>query len=352
MGVFDGMLKEGENLIKNEQALDFEFLPKILPFRENEQRFIANSIKHLFMGRTGKNIVLHGPPGIGKTAAARHVLNELEEETDDVYALYINCWKSNTTYKILVDICDQLGYKFVQNKKTSELYKIVAQIINKKAAAFIFDEIDKVEDFDFLYAILEEIYKKSICLITNFKDAFVAGLDSRIKSRLLPEMLEFKQYNAKETTEILRQRSKYAFVDGCFEEDALLKVAEKTFEIKDIRTGLFLMRESALIAESKSQKNIKEEDVILAIAKLDGYTSKSDEELDDDSQLVLNVVREHSGEKIGTLFEYYQKEGGKSSYKTFQRKIENLDKNSFISTKKKSGLGGNTTIVEKKLTDF
>jgi cell division control protein 6 len=351
MGLFDNILREGESLIKNEEALDFEFLPKVLPFREKEQRFIADCIKPLFQHRNGRNVVMYGPPGIGKTAAARHVVKELEEQADDIYPIYINCWQNNTSYKVMVEICEHLGYRLVQNKKTVDLYKVVASMINKKSAAFIFDEIDKAEEYDFLYFILEDIYKKSICVITNFKE-WVVALDSRIKSRLMAEMLEFKQYDEHETREILKLRAGYAFPDGVWEEGSFERVAKKTYDIRDIRTGLFLMRESALIAEEQSRKKIVIADVEKAITKLENFTIKNSKELGEDTRFILAIVKENSGKKIGELYEIYQKKGGKHTYKTFQRKIDELDKGRFISTKKQKGTGGNTTIVEKKLTDF
>jgi len=351
MGLFDNMLSAGESLIKNEDALDFEFLPKVLPFREKEQRFIADSIKPLFQGRTGRNVVMFGPPGVGKTAAAKHVIRELEEKSDEICSIYINCWQSNSSYKILVDICEQLGYRLVQNKKTTDLYKIVMSMINKKTAAFVFDEIDKAEDYDFLYFILNDIYKKSVCVITNFPE-WLENLDTRIRSRLTPEVLEFKQYNEHETKEIMRQRMGYAFPEGIWEPAAFDRIAKKTFELKDIRTGLFLMREAALLAESQSKKKVSLVDIDKAIAKLAHFSVKKSEDLDDDSKFILQLVKDNSGKKIGELFKLYEEKGGKHSYKTFQRKIEELDDNSFISAKRQTGLGGNTTIVEKKLTDF
>ncbi len=351
MGLFDNMLREGESLIKNEEALDFEFLPKVLPFREKEQRFIAECIKPLFQKRNGRNVVMFGLPGIGKTAAARHVIKELEEQTDEIYPIYINCWQHNTTYKVLVEICENLGYRLVQNKKTADLYKVVASMINKKTAAFVFDEVDKAEDCDFLYFILEDIYKKSILLITNFRE-WINTLDSRIKSRLMPDVLEFRQYNKHETQEIMKLRAKYAFPEGVWDDAAFKTIADKTYELKDIRTGLFLMRESALIAEEQSKKKISSADVKKAVSKLEDFNIKSSAELEKDSRFILDIVKNHSGKKIGDLYKVYQDKGGKHSYKTFQRKITELDKNKFISTKKQKGSGGNTTIVEKKLTDY
>jgi archaeal cell division control protein 6 len=350
MGLFDDALSSGESLIRNEQALDYEFLPKLLPFRENEQHYLATCIKPLFTGRSGRNVLIHGVPGIGKTAATKAVLRELEDQTDEVYVVYTNCWTYNTSFKILTHICEELGYKFTQNKNTTELMKVITSIANKKAAVFVFDEVDKVEDFDFLYSILEEVFRKAVFLITNYK-SWLMELDERIKSRLTPELLEFRQYNAQETKEILKQRSEIAFHPTVWNVDAFDTVAKKAGEVKDIRAGLFIMKNAALEAESKSSKKITIDHVKTALARLDEFFVKNQEELEDDTRTILDLVTKTPGKKMGDLFSIYQKNGGKGSYKTFQRKIARLEQNRFISLEKSGGgAGGNTTIVNKNTT--
>ena len=352
MGLFDDVLKGNESLIKNEDALDYEFLPKLLPYREQEQKYLATCIKPIFQKRSGRNLLIHGAPGIGKTAAVRFLLRDLEEETDDIYPLYINCWQKNSTYKVLLEICEQVGYKFTQNKKTVELMDIVKRIVNQTGAVFVFDEIDKAEDFDFLYFVLEEIYHKAVFLLTNFK-SWLIELDERIKSRLTPELVEFKQYNEAETRGILKERLEYAFVAGVWSDEALEMIVKKTSQLKDIRSGLFLMRETALQAEESNKKKVEKTEVEKAIKKLDDFTVKNSTELAIDEQIILSVVKEKSGSKIGDLFKHYQKKGGAGSYKTFQRKIKKLEEAKFIDvTKTQGGSEGNTTIVNKKLTEF
>src|SRR3990167_5000955 len=108
MALFKDILHSDESLFKNELALDYSFLPKILPHRQEQQRYIATIIKPLLDGRNGKNLFIYGVPGIGKTVAIRHVINELGEETDEVVPIYINCWQKNSTFKILCEICEQL----------------------------------------------------------------------------------------------------------------------------------------------------------------------------------------------------------------------------------------------------
>ena len=94
MGLFNNILKDEESLFTNELALDFDYLPEIIPHRENEQQYIATCIKPLFQERNGKNLIITGKPGIGKTAAIRFIFQELEKETDNIIPIYINCWKN------------------------------------------------------------------------------------------------------------------------------------------------------------------------------------------------------------------------------------------------------------------
>jgi len=356
MALFKNMLKGDESVFMDDVALDYDYMPKLMPYREQEQHKIASCIKPLFAERNGKNVFVYGKPGIGKTLAIRHILSELEEETDDIVPLYINCWQKNTTYKALLEMCNLLGYKFTQNKKTEDLFKIVKDIVNKKSVVFVFDEVDKVEELDVLYTLVEQVYRKSIILITNFS-SWMENLDMRVKSRLTPELIEFRTYTAQETKGILENRMKYAFQADVWEPLAFSAVVEKTAALQDIRSGLYLMRESGNAAEDRASKKIEMQDVDIAVKKFDAFSIKSNDELDDEAQKILAIAKGNSGSKIGDLFRLYEQAGGTVTYKTFQRKIEKLSKGKFISTEKiAGGVEGKTTIIrtnaDKKLSDF
>ena len=357
MGVlFKDILGSSESLFKADVSLDYSFIPKIVPYREKEQRIIAGCIKPLLQEKSGKNVFIYGQPGVGKTVALKKVLAELEEETEEIIPVYINCWHHNTTFKMVTEICEQLNFKFIQNKKTEELFRMVKQVFNKKSVVFVLDEADKLEDLDFLYMILEDIYRKTIILITNYRE-WVLNLEDRIKSRLMPEMIEFRPYNYEETKGILKHRAEYAFHPGVLSNEAFELIAKKTFELQDIRTGLHLMKESALIAENKSSRKISLEHAQQALNKIDEFTIKNSQELQNDEQMILDLIKKNSGDKIGNLFKKYQENGGKLVYKSFQRKIEKLEQGKFITVEKTAGgEDGNTTIIksnsEKKLTEF
>jgi archaeal cell division control protein 6 len=358
MGTFRDMLSGGESLIKNEIALDYSYVPKVVPYREGQMRAIAAAIKPLLQRRSGRNLFIYGPPGVGKTVAVKHLLQEIEEESEEVVPFYINCWQKNTSFKILLEMCEVVGYRLVQNKRTEELFAVIKQHVNKQenSAVFVFDEVDKIEDIDFIYNILEDVFRKTVILIANYKE-YIADVDERIKSRLTAELLEFRAYNLSETRGILQQRMEYAFVPGVWENDAFEVVVKKAVDMQDIRSGLYLMKESALIAEEKSARKITLADVTAAVKKLDDFSIKNMDELDEDVAQILDVIKENSGKKIGEIYKKYQDAGGKAVYKTFQRKIRKLDEDRFITAVKvDGGKEGNTTLItfgaEKKLTEF
>lgn len=355
MSIFKDMLRSGETLFRDTVVLDYDFQPKILKYRETEQTRFATAIRPLLQGHNGRHLFVYGAPGIGKTAACKNVLRELEEETDEVTTIYINCWKENTTFKVFCKICEDLGFKFILNKKTSELFALIKQKLNKKSTVFVFDEIDKLEDADFLYTILEDIYRKSIFLITNYRDSY-SELDERIRSRLGPEFLFFRPYNESEISGILRQRMEYAFVSGCWDDEAFKEIVEKCVETKDVRIGLYLMREAGNIAEEKNSRKITLVHAAETIKKVDDFHIKPKEGLDDDLLVLLDLVKDHSGKKIGDIYTAYTKMGGELSYKSFQRRITKLKEGKFINAEKSVSGEGNTTLLHysanKKLTEF
>ena len=344
--LFRDILKSSESLFNNEVALDPEFVPKLIQFRENENQYIATCIKPLFQKRNGKNLIIHGPPGVGKTLATKNVLKELEEETDDITPVYVNCWKKNTTYQVVLELCKAIDYKFIQNKRTDELISIIVERLNKKSSVLVFDEIDKIQELDILYNLSESLYRKTIILLTN-ESNWLFRLDSRLKSRLIPDQLEFKPYSLTETKEILKQRISQAFPPNTINENSLNKITENTFKQRDIRTGLFLLKESAEIAESNSSKKIEMQHVEEAVKRV---IFSDTEKLDEEEKQVLEFIKTNMEKTTGEMAKLYE-ETHKKSKRTFQRKLNNLQKSNLIKLDETESPRGRSFRV-KPLTEF
>jgi len=341
-------LEADQTIFSNPDALDPDFVPKKLPHREGQQDYIATSIKPLFHDRSGKTILINGSPGIGKTAATKRVLKDLEEvESDKIIGqVFLNCWKFNTTYKVLCEISRQVGFPFTQNLKSNEIMgKITKKISNMDGLVLVFDEIDKAEDYDFLYFVLEEIPKKTLILITNEQN-WGAEIDDRIRSRLIPETIEFKPYTPKEVFDILQERKKYAFYEATWNEPAFEQLAEKASEYKDIRVGIKLLKVAGEIAESDSSQKVLQKHVNEAISRIDEFKIKNSAELTDEEKHILSLCKQHKGKHFGQIFEAYIKSGGAKSDKTFRRKLEKLEGKKLIDLEQSgAGFKGRSTII-------
>ncbi len=356
MGVFEDVLRDDESLFLDSMPLDVDFMPPIIKHRESEQQYIAECMKPLFGKRNGKNLVINGAPGLGKTVATKHILSELKKESNEIKTIYVNCWKKDTPFKIANEICNQLNFKFTTGRNTDELMSEAVKILNKSPCVIVLDEADKIAEQQVFYSLLEEIFTKTLICITNEKD-WLSKLDDRVRSRMLAELLDFKAYNYDEISSILKERVNFAFVSGVLDNDAFESIVEKTFEIGDIRAGLFLLKNAGEEAEGKSKRRITLEHASIAIDKLGEFQRKSSSELGEEEEFILKVIKKHSGSSTKEIFDNYKKSGGKQAHATFYRKLKNLSKGKFVTLLETNVGKGRTTKViyggpEKKLDEF
>ncbi len=346
---FKDILGADQTIFSNHGALDPDFVPKLLPHREDQQKHVATCIKPIFFGRNGQHLLIKGAPGIGKTACVKRVLYDMEEETEGVTYVYVNCWNKNTTYKVLTGAANALGYKFTHNMSTDELLAKVEELSKKyQGIVYVFDEIDKAEDLNFLYLLLEEPCKKTVIVITS-DVTWGAELDQRIMSRLMPETLVFPPYDFSETADILRERAKYAFFQDVWTEDALAKIVSRAASFKDIRVGIVLLKAAGVAAEDDSSKKILSKHAEIAIAKTDEIKIKTSAVLADDEKQVLELCKKNSGALIGDLFADYQAGGGEKTDRTFRNKLEKLASRGLVELKLiEEGVGGKSTRVTYK----
>ena len=128
-------------------------------------------------------------------------------------------------------------------------------------------------------------------------------------------------------------------------------VVDKTYQLKDIRSGLYLLKESALAAEERASRTITKEHIQKAIHKLEEFKIKNTADLQDDTKRILDLIKDTNSGKIGDLYKAYQQAGGTASYKTFQRKVNKLADGKFITIKKtQGGTEGNTTLIAYNTT--
>ena len=262
MSLFDDSLGHEESLFEKPGVLSITYLPRLLPYREDKQKQLAQRIKRIKSG--GSNVLIHGASGIGKSACVRYVLRELKEEREDIKPIYLNCWKNNTYYSVVKKVCKELGIKPGDKTKETLLDLALSKLNDYQGAVLAFDEVDQAKDRSFLYQFEEGLDYKTMFLVSTEKDWY-AKADKRIRSRVSPELIEFQPYNREETRGILKERKDNAFVKGVWSKKAFKKVVGKSYGARDIRLGLSLMKKAGQIAEEEASRKIKLEHVDKAL---------------------------------------------------------------------------------------
>lgn len=261
----------GESRIfKNEQVLDPEYLPALLPHREHQIERIAKIISPLSQGRSSHNIFIFGVPGIGKTASIKYVFRKFEEYSERVKTIYINTWNYNTSFAILTKLVVDLGF-FAQRRGVSkdEIMDRLIEALKKtnKSVVICLDEVDQLikKDENALYDLLRLNQYVNVpivlVMVSNYHDIFVK-IEPRIKSSLNIEEIEFKPYTIQEMKDILMERCKHAFRPGVLEEGVILLCANQAVNKGgDVRIGLECLRKSSRICEEENSDKIRVEHV-------------------------------------------------------------------------------------------
>ncbi len=258
------MLEESR-IFKNEQVLNPEYLPDLLPHREHQIERIANNLSPASKGRNPQNMFIFGVPGIGKTASLKFVFRKFEEYSDRVKTIYINTWDYNTVHAILAKLVVELGF-FVQRRGTSKdevLERLIEALKKSKNSIIVcLDEVDQLikKDEKALYDLLRlNQYVNNpvgLVMISNYHNIFV-NIEPRIRSSLDVEDIEFKRYSLQEMKNILLERCRNAFRPGILEEGVVLLCANHAIQRGgDVRLGLECLRKAARISETENANKI------------------------------------------------------------------------------------------------
>lgn len=254
-----------QKILVNPEYLSESYIPSRLLFREKEVEEIANHSADFLFSSIVKNIVVHGPPGVGKTVAVRMLektYNEIANEQGiSSRAVYVSA-KDLTYRRTLYELAQRLRLNVNLGMSIADIYN---SIVNHMASSdstylLVIDEIDKLrkrpgeEPVDSLVYSLSRINERagriavSVYLVTN-NARIVERLSAPSFSSLAPIFIYFRAYNADELYEILRDRVEKAFVPGSVDDAALrLLSALIKRESRDLRWGFLVLREAATVS--------------------------------------------------------------------------------------------------------
>ncbi len=267
--IFNHLLSN-ESLFKNREVLHHGFIPSNLPHREKEIQSLVHNLVEALHGQIPSNMILYGQPGLGKTAATRHVCQQLmsrgRELGRTIHTVEINCCTIDTKYRVLSQLANELMLDTSKHVPftgwpTDKVLSRLKENMERLGGVhvFVLDEIDhlvKRHGDDILYPLTSlnyELRNSRCCIIGITNDLnFTDLLDARIASRLGSEDIAFSPYNAQQIEDILAQRADAGIREGVLKEGVIkLCSALAAQEHGDARRALDLMR----VAVNKADVN-------------------------------------------------------------------------------------------------
>lgn len=321
-----------------------EYIPEILPHRENQIKYLAKKIENFIKTGFESDVFVFGPSGIGKTATVKHVA-KLAESKYNIKCIYINCWKNNTESSIMYELNRSIGIlSHRRGLSSEELFQRFTEGLSKlnKKLCIILDEIDKFSDINsLLYKLIryENVHLKPLLIMVSNKKEILGLMDERVASSLFVDEIEFKKYTINELKDIFEERLKLAFDN--YEKGCSLLLANYSFmNNSDVRYGLKLLLKASSILENSKDKKLKVEHIKIAMKELKDANPKKEEIIDQlkkELKDIISLLKDENGlTTTSKLFEKY-KDIYPISIRTFRNYLKKLEKLGIIKIEERRG---------------
>jgi len=285
-----------DSILIDESIFDEAFIPERLVSREGQIKEIARCLAPAKVGKSIRNLLVVGQPGVGKTIVCRWILKEHFPK----HSVFLSAWSKRTSHKVIEEILLQLGLVVHGKESTSELVKKIEKSGRKILVCI--DEADHLKDSDILYVLARN--NCGIILISN--EAFLSNTDSRITDRLFLNEIEFKPYSKDEIFDILKERVSCGLRPNTV-SDSLLSIISGMCN-GDARIGLQTLRVAAKDAESKGLEKITIEEIKAAAKCARKYRmSYLLGKLNEHQRVIYEILKKKVRIASGKLYEEYSK---------------------------------------------
>jgi cell division control protein 6 len=347
-----------KEIFRDERVLMPDYLPEVMPHREKQIEEIAYGLRGAAAGKKAENMLILGPSGTGKTSTVRYVFKQLQEYSQRVVPMYINCWESSTRHSILNNIASALG-EFIPRRgiATDEITDRIGGVLKreKKTPIIALDEVDRLfasqygeEKVLYDLARAKELFSTDfgVVAITN-RDEFLVKLDQRIRSSLVQKQIVFKQYSPPELKDILKSRAKPAFYPESLTEEVIpLCAARAAKNNGDARLAINLLWKAGKIAERENAERVSEEHVRKAFDEV-GEGEQVEERLQGMEKEIYEFVKETGEVTSSEVYERFKDESERS-IRSYMSRLISLGL--IIREDIKGGVGkkGKTRIIKIK----
>jgi Cdc6-like AAA superfamily ATPase len=241
--------------------------------RDEDLKIMASLLSDIFETGRGRNILLIGKPGTGKTTCVRYLLGEVQKHAErtgrPVATVYVNAGKTRTPYYTLLEIAKGLGFNVPSSGwQTFKLKRVCEDTLEKTPTVIAIDEVETLllKEKEQLVYYLNRQPMTTLILISNKIDE-IAKIPDKALSTLQPKLAMLQPYTPEEAETILKERIEKALQSEAISNDAMKLLSKLASKAEDIRIGFSIITTASRTAENQGKKIIETKDIANAAEK-------------------------------------------------------------------------------------
>ena len=277
-------------VIKNLNALDFDYVPEDLPHREEQLRFLAQMFKPI-LSSVAQNVVIRGPVGTGKTVIAKKfcksIVSIARKKGQIIEYVHINCRKRSTDAMVLLGVLNHFDPRFPDRGfSVQEMLQVLSKQLIKRGAhlLLVLDEADALlskSGSDLVYNLTrfsDESFRDrnpvSLLLISQ-KDVMPMLDSSALSTFKRSNLISLDKYTRDQLYDIVKKRVDLAFHSNTVHEDCIDLISDIASEWGDARFAIELLWKAGVAADHQRVQMVAPEHVRAAKAETYSVVTES-----------------------------------------------------------------------------
>ncbi|QRY21777.1 orc1/cdc6 family replication initiation protein (plasmid) [Halobacterium sp. GSL-19] len=275
--------------------------------RDAETTALSSALMPLANGTSPQPVLIAGPPGTGKTATSRFVLDDLRTHTPTATA-YIDTWTHHRPYQTFGRLLDELGSPRLVQPQTplTVLRQDVRDARPGQGVVVVLDEADQLDTLD-IVEHLDAMMGVALVLVVNDRARYETRLrDAGIE---LGATIPYEPYSVQELVGILKSRAHAGLDPRVCRDDRLWELSREAGG--NAREAIQGLRAAADHARHEGHTVITPSDVSAGLsAARDRIRRKTRSRLHRHERVVLDIVEDLGDASRTDIYAAYRERVG------------------------------------------